>query len=80
MDPISGDFVAALARTWHRFELPEQDREILAAMLRPMDEAGEELSAHVEFDMEPSDYLLGLDAMADDMPTPTPGPDGGRNQ
>ncbi|MBT6273629.1 MAG: hypothetical protein HOI95_05790 [Chromatiales bacterium] len=65
MSQLSGEFVAALARTWHRFEPPEQDLESLAAMLRPMDEAGEELSSHVEFDMEPSDYLVGLDAMAD---------------
>jgi hypothetical protein len=65
MNHLSGEFVAALARTWHRFELPEQDLETLAAMLRPMDEAGEELSANVAFDMEPSDYLLGLEAMAD---------------
>lgn len=64
MSHLSGKFVAALARTWHRFEPPEQDLEILAGMLRPMDEAGEALSAHVEFDMEPSDYLVGLEAMA----------------
>ena len=67
MSQISAMFVAALAHTWHRFEPPEQDLETLAAMLRPMDDAGEELSVQVAFDMEPSDYLLGMDAMADDV-------------
>mgnify|MGYP005661390669 CR=1 FL=1 len=65
MSHISGEFVAALALTWHRFSPPEQNLETLAAMLRPMDEAGEELSANVEFDMEPSDYLVALEALAD---------------
>ena len=64
MSRISGDFVTALARIWHRFEPQGQDVEALAEMLAPMDDAGEVLSARVEFDMEPSDYQLALDAMS----------------
>ena len=66
MSDITGDFVAALARVWHRFEPHGQDVDTLAAMLAPMDDAGEALAGDVEFDMEPSDYLLGLEAMAAD--------------
>ena len=66
MSRITADFVAALARVWHRFEPPGQDMETLSQMLAPMDDAGEEMSAGVDFDMEPSDYLLGLDAMSEE--------------
>ena len=68
MSHITAEFVAALARVWHRSD-PEQqkvDSETLAQMLAPMDDAGEALSGNVAFDMEPSDYLTGLAAMADD--------------
>jgi len=41
MSRITADFVAALARVWHRFEPPGQDMETLADMLAPMDDAGE---------------------------------------
>ena len=35
MSRITADFVAALARVWHRFEPPGQDMETLADMLAP---------------------------------------------
>ena len=64
MSRITTDFVAALARVWHRFDPPGQDMETLAQMLAPMDDAGEDMSHAVDFDMEPSDYLVGLEALA----------------
>jgi hypothetical protein len=66
MSRITAEFVAALARVWHRFEPPGQDMETLAEMLAPMDDAGEDMSHAVHFDMEPSDYLAGLEALAED--------------
>ena len=68
MSRINGAFVSMLARVWHRFEPPGQDMQALAEMLAPMDDAGEALSVDVGFDMEPSDFLVGLDAVADDPP------------
>jgi hypothetical protein len=62
MRRLTGPFVAALARVWHRFDAPEQDVEMLAQMLAPMDEAGERLAQRMRFDMEPADFLHGLDA------------------
>ncbi len=59
-----GEFVAALADRVHRF-VPG-DVDALAQMLAPMDEAGEVMAESVEFNMEPSDYLAGLEAMAGD--------------
>lgn len=64
MSKLDGEFVRQVASTWHRFEPPERDLEVLAEMLRPMDEAGERLSARVGFDMEPGDFLAGQQAMA----------------
>lgn len=61
MEKISGSLVATLARVWHRFDPRGQDLEGLAGMLAPMDEAGERLSERIGFDMEPADYLIGLD-------------------
>ena len=55
MSHITTDFVAALARVWHRFDPPGQDMETLAEMLAPMDDAGEDMSHAMDFDMEPSD-------------------------
>jgi len=66
MSRITADFFAALARVWHRFEPPGQDMETLADMLAPMDDAGEDMSHAVDFDMEPSDYVAGLEALAED--------------
>ena len=60
MSAITGSFVAALARIWHRFDPPAGDVDTLATMLAPMDDAGESLAGRVEFDMEPADYLAGL--------------------
>ena len=70
MSRISGEFVAALAEVWHRFEPEAADAQSLAEMLAPMDDAGETMAANVEFDMEPSDYLTGLEAMAGDRELP----------
>ena len=64
MSRITASFVAAIAKVWHRFEPQGQDLDTLAEMLAPMDEAGETLSATIEFDMQPSDYQLGLEAMS----------------
>ena len=64
MPDLDHEFVARLARTWHRFEPQGQDLDKLADMLRPMDEAGERLSARVDFDDEPSDYHLGMAQMS----------------
>jgi hypothetical protein len=66
MSRISAEFIAALAHVWHRFDPPGQDMEALAQMLAPMDDAGEDMSQAVDFDMEPSDYLVGLEAIAKD--------------
>lgn len=70
MSRITGDFVAALARVWHRFEPAGQDMEALAQMLAPMDDAGEALSKDVEFDQQPSDYATALHAMAESKDRP----------
>lgn len=64
MSKISADFALTLARVWHRFEPAGQDMQGLATMLAPMDDAGERLSADVEFDMEPADFTASLAAMA----------------
>ena len=68
MSRINADFVGAMARVWHRFEPPNQDLDTLAAMLAPMDDAGEVVAEEIEFDMEPSDYLAGLGTTADAAP------------
>lgn len=64
MSRITADVVTSLAYVWHRFEPVGQDMNALAQMLAPMDDAGEALSENVAFDMEPADYLSGLQAMA----------------
>ena len=64
MSGITGEFVAKLAKVWHRFTLPGNDRNDLAKMLRPMDDAGEEVSQKVLFDMEPSDFNNALSDQA----------------
>lgn len=64
MSDIDAEFVKRLAKVWHRFEPAGQDLDQLAEMLRPMDDAGEALAPGVGFDMEPSEYLAGLEAMA----------------
>ena len=51
MASITGDFVAKLAAVWHRFTVSEEDRETLATMLVPMDEAGERAVRHLAFDI-----------------------------
>ena len=65
MSEISAEFVRLVATVWHRFEPREQSMEELAAMLAPMDDAGEACSRHLTFDMEPADFLLAQDALAD---------------
>ena len=65
MSEISADFLRLVAKVWHRFEPREQSMEELAAMLAPMDDAGETCSRNVEFDMEPADFLLAQDALAE---------------
>ena len=64
MSRITDQFVATLAHVWHRFDPPQADTTTLADMLAPMDDAGEALADDVEFDMEPSDFILGLEATA----------------
>lgn len=66
MSPITAKLLETMARTWHRFEPNGQDMNALAAMLIPMDEAGEALAERVRFDLEPSAFLLGLEAMSAD--------------
>lgn len=68
MSHITAEFVRQLAAVWHRFDVTPQDAQTLASMLEPMDDAGETLSERVEFDMEPGDFLSGLDAMAKETP------------
>ena len=63
MRSITGDFVAKLA-TICRLTLPEEDRETLADMLVPMDEAGERVAKHLEFDMEPADFDAAMEDLA----------------
>ena len=64
MRNITGAFVAQLAMVWHRFILEEDKGEDLAAMLAPMDDAGEVIAAGMLFDMEPSDFELTLNNFA----------------
>jgi len=64
MASITGEFVAKLAAVWHRFTLPEDDRETLAEMLAPMDAAGERVAKHLEFDMEPADFEAAMEDLA----------------
>ena len=64
MSSITGGFVAKLAEVWHRLTLPEADRQTLADMLSPMDDAGEAVARHLEFDMEPADYDDALEDLA----------------
>ena len=64
MSDITGDFVAKMARIWHRFALSSDDAAPLAGMLAPMDAAGEEVADSLQFDMEPSDFDRALEALA----------------
>ena len=64
MSAIKGDFVKLIASVWHRFLPEQQEAEILANMLAPMDDAGEEVSENIEFDYEPSDFYLALEELA----------------
>ena len=64
MRKLTGAFVAQIAMVWHRFILEQDDGEDLAAMLAPMDEAGEVIASGMLFDMEPSDFELGLNNLA----------------
>lgn len=64
MSRITGDFATALAWVWHRFEPHGQDMDALAEMLAPMDDAGESLADDIAFDLEPSDYHVGLEEMS----------------
>ena len=64
MASITGDFVAKLAAVWHRFTVSEEDRETLATMLLPMDEAGERAVRHLAFDMEPADFDAAIEDLA----------------
>ena len=52
MSGITSEVVALIAKVWHRFEPSREDADTLAGMLAPMDDAGEELSARIEFDGE----------------------------
>ena len=61
MSRIKGEFVADIARVWHRFEPKGQDMDALAEMLAPMDDAGEVVAEDVAFDMEPADFFNGLE-------------------
>ena len=64
MSGITGEFVAKLAQIWHRFALPADDAESLAAMLVPMDTAGEAAADDVAFDMEPADFATALEDLS----------------
>jgi hypothetical protein len=64
MSEIDGKFVRSVAQLWHRFDPQGQDMELLAEMLRPMDDAGEAVAERLTFDMEPADFLTALDAQS----------------
>lgn len=70
MSDITGDFVAMMARIWHRFTLPSDDAAPLAGMLAPMDAAGETVSETMQFDREPSDFDRALEELAPPVDTP----------
>lgn len=70
MSAINGGFVAKLAEIWHRFTLPEAERQTLADMLAPMDDAGESVARHLEFDMEPSEFNRVLQDLAPERQRP----------
>ena len=46
-----------MARVWHGISLEADDAAVLADMLVPMDDAGEELATRLGFEMEPSEFL-----------------------
>ena len=64
MSGITDEFVAMLARVWHRFTPQTDDAETLANMLTPMDDAGEAVADDIQFDMEPSDFVAALEELA----------------
>lgn len=64
MSDITGDFVAMMARVWHRFALPTDDAAPLAGMLAPMDDAGEAVAEELRFDMAPSGFDRALEELA----------------
>jgi hypothetical protein len=64
MSNITGDFVAMIAQVWHRFTLPKSDTDTLAALLAPMDDAGETVAEDIRLDGEPSDFDLALEELA----------------
>ena len=70
MSGITGEFVSLIATIWHRFSLSKAESELLADMLAPMDEAGEDLSGQLEFDMEPSDFMFTLEQLAPESKVP----------
>ena len=66
MSGITSEFVKTIASIWHRFSLGNQEAKILTNMLAPMDDAGEEVSSSIKFDLEPSDYNRALEELGDE--------------
>ena len=66
MSGITLEFVKTIASIWHRFSLRNEEAKILTNMLTPMDDAGEEVSSSIKFDLEPSDYNRALEELGDE--------------
>ena len=65
MSRITSEFVKTIASTWHRFS-GNEEAKTLTNMLAPMDDAGEEVSSGIKFDLEPSDYNRALEELGDE--------------
>ena len=66
MSAITSDFIKLVASIRHRFSLENEEAETLTNMLAPMDDAGEEVSSSIGFDLEPSDYSQALEELGDE--------------
>ena len=66
MSGMTSEFVKTIASIWHRFSLENEEAKTLTNMLAPMDDAGEEVSSSIMFDLEPSDYARALEELGDE--------------
>ena len=66
MSGITSEFVKTIASIWHGFFLGNEEAKTLTNMLAPMDDAGEEVSSSIKFDLEPSDYNRALEELGDE--------------
>ena len=58
MSGITSEFVKTIASIWHGFFLGNEEAKTLTNMLAPMDDAGEEVSSSIKFELETEKTFL----------------------